>query len=98
VTAWPSARLNGRRALGLRVPEDVAIVGFDDIEMAAWPCFELTTVRVPLVEMSRIAVRLLVERLRGDGTAAYRHERMPTELVLRSTHGSQVRELQPDAP
>jgi LacI family transcriptional regulator len=89
--------LNGARALGLRVPEDVAIVGFDDIEMAAWPCFELTTVRVPLADMARAAVRLLVDRLRGDGSTTYRHEQMPTELVLRATHGSPVREPAHDA-
>jgi LacI family transcriptional regulator len=80
--------LNGARAMGLRVPEDVAIVGFDDIDMAAWPCFELTTVHVPLTEMACSAVGLLVDRLRGDLSSPYRHERMPTELVLRSTHGS----------
>jgi LacI family transcriptional regulator len=80
--------LNGARALGLRVPEDVAIVGFDDIDMAAWPCFALTTVRVPLVDMAEAAVRLLVDRLRGTSPPEPRHEVLPAELVLRSTHGA----------
>ena len=37
-----------RETLGLRVPEDVAIIGFDDIAMAKWPCFRLSTVRNPV--------------------------------------------------
>jgi LacI family transcriptional regulator len=90
--------LNGARAAGVRVPEDLAVVGFDDIDMAAWPCFELTTVRVPLAEMAHQAVDFLVERLRGDVTSPYRHERMPTELVLRATHGSPVREPEARVP
>jgi LacI family transcriptional regulator len=69
------------------VPDDVAVVGFDDIDMASWPAFRLSTVHNPIEEMARQAVRLLVERLQGDHGAEPTHLELPVELVLRSTHG-----------
>lgn len=79
--------LNQARRMGLSVPADVAIVGFDDIEMAGWPCFDLTTARIDLRGMAVAAADLLVRRLGGD---AGRTEvsTFPAELVLRSTHGT----------
>lgn len=78
--------LNQARRMGLSVPDDVAIVGFDDIEMASWPCFELTTARIDLRAMAVAAADLLVRRLGGDaGRAEIRT--FPAELVLRRTHG-----------
>jgi LacI family transcriptional regulator len=52
--------------LGLKVPEDVSVAGFDDTELATniWP--ELTTIQQPIVEMSRKAVELLVAVIRND--------------------------------
>ena len=68
----------------LRVPDDVAVVGFDDIEMAAWPAFELTTVHNPLLHMARRAAALLIDLIDHPRTLA--REVFPTELVLRRTH------------
>lgn len=48
---------------GLRIPEDVSVVGFDDIQNAAYHNPRLTTVRQPLREMGRIAARVLLERI-----------------------------------
>jgi len=48
---------------GLRVPEDVSVVGFDDIQIAAFYNPRLTTVRQPLREMGRIAARVVLERI-----------------------------------
>ncbi|MDH3745529.1 MAG: LacI family transcriptional regulator [Acidobacteriota bacterium] len=53
---------------GLRVPEDISIVGFDDIESASFLNPSLTTVRQPLREMGEIAGRVLLERLGGGET------------------------------
>lgn len=52
-----------RSELGLSVPGDVAIVGFDDVPMAAWPAYNLTTVRQPVDEMVERTVSLLLERI-----------------------------------
>src|SRR5581483_6083286 len=53
------------REAGMRVPEDVSVVGFDDIRDAAYHVPSLTTVRQPLREMGEIAARTLVERIEG---------------------------------
>jgi LacI family transcriptional regulator len=77
--------LNQARRMGLAVPGDVAVVGFDDISMAAWPCFDLTTARVDLRGMAVAAADLLVGRVGGDQGPATTLV-FPTELVLRGTH------------
>ena len=51
--------LDAARRVGVRVPDELSIVGFDDIDMAGWEGFKLTTVRQPLAEMGRAAVSLL---------------------------------------
>ncbi|WP_424930221.1 LacI family DNA-binding transcriptional regulator [Amaricoccus tamworthensis] len=56
--------LDGLRIdLGLRVPQDIQVVGFDDIEQAAWGAYDLTTIRQDLEEQTAIAMRLLRERM-----------------------------------
>lgn len=76
--------IEGARALGVRVPEDLSIIGYDDIELASWESFRLTTVSQPLVEMARKAVQLLVERIAEPSRDA-RHERLTGELIVRAT-------------
>jgi LacI family transcriptional regulator len=71
--------------MGLTVPDDVAIVGFDDIDMAGWPMFDLTTVRADLRGMALAAADLLIDRL-GGRTSHPRIRTFPAETVLRSTH------------
>lgn len=80
--------LHAAAELGLRVPHDVSIVGFDDLEMAGWPNFELTTVRVPREQMARHAAELLVQLIDGTVPAGDIQRLVhPVELVLRRTHG-----------
>lgn len=80
------AALNAARALGVRVPEAVSVVGFDDLPMAAWEAFELTTVRQPMEEMAKTAVRLLVDRIEGRVQAAeMRRVVFEPTLVIRGT-------------
>jgi LacI family transcriptional regulator len=53
---------------GLRVPEDISVVGFDDIQGAAFHNPSLTTIRQPLHEMGAVAARILLQRIRGQAT------------------------------
>ena len=78
--------LDALRAAGRHVPEDAWVVGYDDIPMAAWRAFDLTTVRQPFEEMVRRAVDLLLRRLGGDTTDA-EFLCLPAELVLRGSSG-----------
>jgi LacI family transcriptional regulator len=55
--------MSAAKHLGIAVPEQVSILGFDDIPMASWDVFRLTTVRQPLPEMARAAVDLLASRV-----------------------------------
>jgi LacI family transcriptional regulator len=79
--------MNQARRMGLAVPADVAVVGFDDIDMAGWPSFELTTVRADLHAMAVAAADVLVARLGGDD-GPRRVRTFPAEIVLRSTHAA----------
>ncbi|WP_336096629.1 LacI family DNA-binding transcriptional regulator [Roseovarius sp. CH_XMU1461] len=73
------------RALGLRVPEDVSITGFDDLELATLVTPALTTVHVPHQEMGRLAARCLVEMV--EQSARPRPAPLATELRLRDSLG-----------
>jgi LacI family transcriptional regulator len=53
---------------GLRVPEDISVVGFDDIQGAAFHNPSLTTIRQPLNQMGAVAARILLQRIRGQAT------------------------------
>jgi LacI family transcriptional regulator len=76
--------IDGALSLGRRVPEDVWVVGYDDIAMAGWDVFDLTTVRQPIATMARAAVRLLIERIDNPRLPPRRTE-FPTELVVRGS-------------
>lgn len=77
--------LNTARQLGLSVPSDIAFVGFDDLEQASWPAFDLTTIRIPFETLVRAAVTRVLARLAGD-TSPPRVEVHPVVPVLRGTH------------
>ena len=72
------------RAAGRRVPEDVAVIGFDDFPLAQHTDPKLTTVRQPLEEIGRTMVRLLLEEME-EPEVAWRHVILRTELVLRDS-------------
>jgi DNA-binding LacI/PurR family transcriptional regulator len=75
-----------RFELGLGVPEDVKVVGFDDIAQAHWRSYNLTTVRVDLAERVRGLVALIRRRL-ADPSAPPIEETVRTRLVVRGTVG-----------
>lgn len=72
---------------GLSVPDDIAMVGFDDLPFAAQLRPALTTVRNPGVEQGRQAAQLLIRLLRGE-TVPQRRIALPTELVVRDSCGA----------
>ena len=72
------------RRRGLRVPEDVSVVGFDDVPEASWSSPPLTTVRQPLADMGRLAVRTVQRLVRNETIESPRVE-LATELVVRSS-------------
>jgi DNA-binding LacI/PurR family transcriptional regulator len=71
------------RAAGRRVPDDVAVVGFEDSAMARYAQPPLTTVRQPIEEMGRQATRLLLAKVAGE--AAAMHLILDVELVVRAS-------------
>ena len=76
--------LEAARILGIRVPEELSVVGFDDVEVAAY--VGLTTVRQPLYESGRRGAERLLQML-GDEeqTEEPRSEQLPVEVVVRTT-------------
>jgi LacI family transcriptional regulator len=76
--------VNALTAAGLRVPDDVAVVGYDDIPFAALAAVPLTTVRQPIAEMGRAAARLLLDEIAEPGRAP-REVVFPPELVVRAS-------------
>lgn len=74
--------ISAAQRLNLRIPEDIAVAGFDDIPAAAWEPLNLTTVANPVARTASIAVNLLSDRIAGRATAPVQL-RLPPELRLR---------------
>lgn len=74
-------------AASLRVPEDVAVVGFDDVALASMRSVSLTSVRQPTEEMGGSAVEMLIERIGAEGDAPARHIVLPAEMWRRRSCG-----------
>jgi LacI family transcriptional regulator len=72
------------RTHGLRVPEDISIIGFDDIPQASLIHPALTTINQPLEKMGRVATQKLLDLLKNPQNAADRIE-LPTQLVVRDS-------------
>jgi LacI family transcriptional regulator len=69
---------------GLRVPGDVSVMGFDDVQSAAYHNPSLTTIRQPLQQMGIVAARILLQRIRGQATFPDAVPILP-ELVIRES-------------
>jgi DNA-binding LacI/PurR family transcriptional regulator len=75
------------RELGLDVPADVSVVGFDDIDLAAHVDPPLTSVHQPIREKGRTAARLLMRVIEAGEPPAAVHRRLATRLVVRASSG-----------
>ena len=76
--------LRALAARGLRVPDDISVVGFDDAPLAEMVSPALTTVRQPLQEMAQTAVSMLLQRIGGE-SGGPRRRVLTTELVVRES-------------
>lgn len=72
------------RKKGLLVPEDVSVIGFDDLPEARWASPPLTTVRQPLAEMGKLAARTVLRMVQGESLESPRVE-LATRLVVRES-------------
>lgn len=74
------------REVGLRVPEDVSVLGFDDIYAAAFHYPALTTIRQPLFEMGKLAAEIILKRLNGSSENEYQSiTTVEPELIIRNS-------------
>jgi LacI family transcriptional regulator len=77
--------LRAAQALGCRVPEDVSIIGMDDIYAASITSPALTTVAKPKYEIGQRAAELLIAHMTGDDSTPPQHIQMPCHLVIRGS-------------
>lgn len=78
------------RKKGLRVPEDVSVLGFDDLPEARWASPPLTTVRQPLADMGKLAARTVLRMVHGESVDSPRVE-LATRLVIRESTAARRR-------
>jgi len=69
----------------VRVPQDLSVVGFDDVVMAGLARINLTTVRQPQPELASRALHLLAARITGELQGAPRRETLGVELIVRGS-------------
>ncbi|WP_370400703.1 LacI family DNA-binding transcriptional regulator [Sulfitobacter sp. JB4-11] len=73
-----------RYELDLRIPQDVSVVGYDDVSLSAWPSYDLTTVRQPANQMVAHTVRILLDRIE-EGDTPPQHVALDGPLIIRGS-------------
>ena len=81
------AALRVARSLGIRVPDELSLIGFDDYPLAEHATPPLTTIHHPLAQISALAVQLLIQRIEGEPIRETAHY-FPPHLILRASTGS----------
>ena len=79
--------LEALRDSGLKVPEDIAVVGFDDIEMARLPGIDLTTISQKKSTLGKMAVDILIDKMKGRSNRMVKKILLEPTLVIRNTCG-----------
>jgi alanine racemase len=77
--------MNAALDAGVRVPDELSVVGFDDIPAAAWVWPRLTTVHQPIREKGRLAATRLIDEIASGEPATESPELLPTRLVVRGS-------------
>jgi DNA-binding LacI/PurR family transcriptional regulator len=78
------AVMDALRGMGLRLPQDVSVVGYDDVPMAAWAAYDLTTVRQPMMRMVDATVETLLAQI-ADPARAPQSLEIDAPLILRGS-------------
>jgi len=78
------ATLDSARDLGMRCPEDIGVLGFNDMAMASWGAYNLTTIKQPIKEMVVTAVDIIIERIKYPNLLT-ENRLLPCKAVERST-------------
>jgi DNA-binding LacI/PurR family transcriptional regulator len=86
--------MRAARQLGLRMPDDLSVVGFDDIDLAALVDPTLTTVHQPIRQKGVDAVRLLLAEMELRAGNQPEHLRLETRLIVRDSSGPAPRQRQ----
>jgi LacI family transcriptional regulator len=73
---------------GLKVPDDMAVIGYDEIHLGSYLCPSLSTIAQPKKEISQIAIKFLIERI-GDKSLPKRTCLLPPKLIIRESTGGQ---------
>ncbi len=84
------ALFQAARSFGLRIPDDLAVIGFDDLSFAAHLNPPLTTIAQPRMDIGIRAAHLLINRIEGD-TEPPKQVVLPTSLVIRESCGARLR-------
>jgi DNA-binding LacI/PurR family transcriptional regulator len=82
--------LDAARRVGVEVPRELSVTGFDDLAEASWTTPGLTTVRQPIATKGRLAAEYLVEAIATDKPDEVHHQRLPTSLLVRGSTGPVV--------
>ena len=69
---------------GLKVPDDISIIGFDDVEVASQINPALTTLAAPIAETAKLALDMLTSLMNGEETEA-KHIALPAKLIIRNS-------------
>lgn len=73
-----------RNELGLRIPQDVSVIGYDDVPQAAWKSYDLTTVSQASAQMSQVTTEILLEQIE-EAAVRKRAVVLPAKLVVRGS-------------
>ena len=87
--------LSALRETGLRVPDDMAVGGFDDIPLARYMSPPLSSVHVAIAELGARGVQTLLHAIDSKNTHTRAHQRLPTALVIRRSCGAQAEAERP---
>ena len=76
--------LDATKEVGLNIPDELGIVGFDDIEMTAWPSYAITTVRQPVDRMVDTTIEVLLNAIENPNAETVM-KWIPASLVVRNS-------------